>query len=378
MRCAAAIGAALRSPQGDIMTRLPTPAALRRALCGIALFLAAGLLSCTAPTATVRGIAPVLDAGAVERSSSNRARIMDALTRDAGYGDSDVDWYDVTVAGFNYVDDSCALYFDELFKLNRQREAAQSLISVAGQTTNALLAVTGASRLSMAVVAQAFGLGSSLTDIVAGTYLYSLPPATTKKFIAKTMAAYRDGAAKQRGEIQRSPTIAYSFVRGYLDLCLPATIEGQLVEHVGAATAAARTEPNSTAVTIEVSSDNSGALREPKNPTEPLPPAVRPDPAIAYEKLVLPTTWARIQRLVCVAENGKIERTTRTAIRQFLAGRGEDRPSIDTTGVTEADVRLLETLIDKNGGTCRERNAPNATKAGELSLKGEKEPSPQP
>ncbi|NML74391.1 hypothetical protein HHL25_09685 [Rhizobium sp. S-51] len=359
------------------MTRLPAPAALRRALCGIALFLAAGLLSCAAPT-TVRGIAPVLDAGAVERSSSNRARIMDALTRDAGYGGASVDWYDVTVAGFNYVDDSCALYFDELFKLNRQRDAAQSLISVTGQTTNALLAVTGASKLSMAVVAQAFGLGSSLTDIVAGTYLYSLPPATTKKFIAKTMAAYRDGAAKQRGEIQRSPTVAYSFVRGYLDLCLPATIEGQLVEHVGAATAAARTEPNSTAVTIEVSSDNSGALREPKNPIEPLPPVVPRDRAIAYEKLVLPTTWVRIQRLVCVAENGKIERTTRTAIRQFLAGRGEDRPNIDTTGVTEADARLLETLIEKNGGTCQERNVPDATKAGALSLKQEQQPSPQP
>ena len=138
---------------------------------GIAMLAAiACFSSCTTADQFYGGLPPVLDAADVERAASHRARILDALVRDAGYGDRTVDWYDVTIAGFNYVDDSCSQYFDRLFKLQRKRDAARSAISVIGQTTNAVLAVTGAAQLSMAVVAQAFGLSSSLTDIAAGAH----------------------------------------------------------------------------------------------------------------------------------------------------------------------------------------------------------------
>ena len=328
--------------------------------------------SCSTADQFYGGLPPVLDAADVERAASHRARILDALVRDAGYGDKTVDWYDVTIAGFNYVDDSCSQYFDRLFKLQRKRDAARSAISVIGQTTNAVLAVTGAAQLSMAVVAQAFGLSSSLTDIAAGTYLYQLPPAPTRQFVAKLAAAYRDGTARQRQEIAASPTVAYSHIRGYLDLCLPAGIEAQLIEHIGAATATAKANPGSSGVTVAVASIRSPevarALQEPAGPTAPLPSSPRPKPDGSYESLLAPTVVWRIQRTLCLTSDGKLGPETRAAIKEFYRGRGEDRPDLDKTGVTEKDVRLLEEVAEAAGDKdCAARGVKSAFQVGDVS-----------
>lgn len=164
------------------------------------------------------GIAPVLHGPSVEAASLNRSAVLDGLRRDAGYGGVEAEWYDVTLAGFNYVDDACSAYFDRLFKLNRRKDAIRSTLSVGGQTTNAILFATKASQLSMAVVAQAFGLASSLTDIVSGTYLYQLPPATTKAFVSELSRAYRKGVDQQRSQID-TPAESYGFAATSISAC---------------------------------------------------------------------------------------------------------------------------------------------------------------
>ncbi|WP_147294004.1 hypothetical protein [Ciceribacter selenitireducens] len=326
--------------------------------------------SCSTADQFYGGLPPVLDAADVERAASHRKRILDALVRDAGYGDKTVDWYDVTVAGFNYVDDSCSQYFDRLFKLQRKRDAARSAISVIGQTTNAVLAVTGAAQLSMAVVAQAFGLSSSLTDIAAGTYLYQLPPAPTRQFVAKLAAAYRDGTARQRESIAASPVVAYSHIRGYLDLCLPAGIEAQLIEHIGAATATARANPHSSGVTVAVASIRSPevarALQEPAGSSAPLPSSPRPKPTSPY--VIDGEVVGRIQSTLCLTPDRKLGPETRAAIKEFFRGRGEERPDLDATGLTEKDVRLLDKVAElARGRTCAARGVKTAFEVGNLS-----------
>ena len=159
------------------------------------------------PTRHYIGIPPVIEAANVEQSSERVRRIMVALARDTPGGT----YYDLTEAGFNYIDDRCMEYFDELFYLNRRREAAKAGINAFSQTTNAILGVTGASALSMAVVAQAFGLASNLTDVVSGTYLYQLPPATTLTFVRKLQGAYRDGVAARANQIY-TPSTAYRLI----------------------------------------------------------------------------------------------------------------------------------------------------------------------
>src|ERR1700730_15736131 len=75
----------------------------------------------------VRGPAPIMDAGQVEAASANTYRILSALAADANQDlKTPASWYSVTEAGFNFVDDQCTAYFDQLFFLNRQREAAKS------------------------------------------------------------------------------------------------------------------------------------------------------------------------------------------------------------------------------------------------------------
>lgn len=357
---------------GDMMSNNPVCALLGKARGAAMLAVIACLSACSTADGYYGGLAPVLDAADVERAASHRARLLDALVRDAGYGGKSVDWYDVTIAGYNYVDDSCSQYFDRLFKLQRKRDAARSAISVIGQTTNAVLAVTGAAQLTMAVVAQAFGLSSSLTDIAAGTYLYQLPPAPTMQFVKKLAAAYRDGTARQRQEIAASPTVAYSHIRAYLDLCLPAGIEAQLIEHIGAATAAAKADPDSSGVTLTVASIRSAevvrALQAPPSPLTPLPPSPRPTPDSTYESLLAPVVVKRIQRTLCLTPDGKLGPETRAAIKEFYRGRGEERPDLDKTGVTEEDVRRLEKLAELAGyKDCTARKVKSAFEVGNLS-----------
>ena len=137
------------------------------------------------------GIDPILDPVAVQTSSNNQIIILTALAQDANLGAvTPADWYQITEAGFNFVDDQCRLYFNELFFLNRDKERNKSLLIAGAATTAAILAATGGSKLSLEVVAQAFGFGGIANELVLGTYLYQLPPATTLGFVKEMQLAY--------------------------------------------------------------------------------------------------------------------------------------------------------------------------------------------
>lgn len=189
--------------------------------------------ACNGPISRVSGLDPVLDSTAVSAASENKHRLLRALAADAGFAGEPIDWYLVAEAGFNYVQDQCTAYFDELYKFDRQREAFKSSFSIFGQTTSALLAITGASAPSIAAAAQAFGLGSSMTDIVGGTYLYRRPPASAQTLVERLQLAFRDGAARQRPSIN-SPTAAYYNIQRFLSLCLPPRIEAEIDRQIGA------------------------------------------------------------------------------------------------------------------------------------------------
>ncbi len=183
------------------------------------------------------GLDPVLDAAAVASAAANHQQILAALAADASISPASPSfYYYVAEAGFNYIDDECRTYFQQLFFLDRDRDRIKSGLGAASATTAAILGVTGASVMSMAIVAQAFGLGLAATDIVANAYLFQLPPSTTQGFVKEMQLAYREGAAVRAGLIV-TPTAAYHAVQEYLSLCLPPTIESKLAEHIKAARA---------------------------------------------------------------------------------------------------------------------------------------------
>lgn len=181
-----------------------------------------------------KGPSPVLDGTAAYNASGNKNVLIRALAADAAVdidGPGQPDYYLVAEAGFNYVDDQCRAYFDELFFLNKGREQVKSGLAATGQTTLAILGITGAAVPTMTIVAQAFGLASAATDIVAGTYLYALPPATTQGFVERLQLAFRDAASHNSTSV-RSPADAYYLVQRYLNLCLPPTIEAEITKQI--------------------------------------------------------------------------------------------------------------------------------------------------
>lgn len=333
--------------------------------------LSLSLTGCNGAVDLADGIGPVLSGPSVEESSLNRRGVLDGLRQDAGYGGATFGWYDVTLAGFNYVDDACSAYFDRLFKLNRRKDAIRSTLSVGGQTTNAILFATEASQLSMAVVAQAFGLASSLTDIVSGTYLYQLPPATTKAFVSELSRAYRTGVDQQRSQID-TPAESYGHIRGYLDLCLPATIEASLVEHVSAAAAVPVPATGGGSVEIQVGSVRdpvvAAALQEPRDVNTSLPAQAPRRTISRFSELITTERLKLVQTLVCVPNDGKPGPATDQAIRQFLLGRDALRPDIEATGINSSEIEMLTEEADLAAGkTCAERGVRDALDAGDQS-----------
>lgn len=317
------------------------------------------------------GLSARLDPADVKLASGNRQDIMTALRSDAGFmSDGAPSWYDVTLAGFNYVDDRCAEYFDTLFKLNRKKESLKSSLSAFDQTSSAIMSITGTTEVTMQVIAQAFGLASNMTDIIAGTYLFELPPATTQKFVDETLHAYRNGAEENRNLIN-SPTFAYGYIRGYLNLCLPATIEGKLVDHIGGARAVADGGGAGADLAVRVVSDNSGLVLSEliADAKKPIGDVVLPPPDAPglneYEKNVDSAVWRVVQQAICAKVDGDPGAATHAAIAEFFTGYGETDPEITTRGIgpSQMDV-LMRAVNDAGGKSCHERGVADAKAAG--------------
>ena len=315
------------------------------------------------------GIDPVLDPAAVELGASNQTRILNALALDAQVplGTSDA-WYEVTQAGFNYIDDQCRAYFNAIFFLNRDKDQIKTGLTAAGATTAAILGVTGASATSIAIVAQAFGLGVVGTEVVAGTYLYQMPPAVAQGFVKELQLAYRDGAASRRNSI-RTASAAYGMIQGYLALCLPPTIEAKIAEHV----AGARGVPDPTTgngntqfgiTTVTPPPVTRAEIRQNiiTNPDAPLPSQhVRPprtgDTILdAYEGQISAKDIMKLQTLLCVTPDGKLgplNSSTRLAINNYLASipASESPPPTNQT-ISHRTWRFLVKLINSNKPFC--------------------------
>jgi hypothetical protein len=281
-----------------------------------------------------KGPSPILDATSVEAASSNQTRIIEALASDArvnvGTPDS---YYRIAEAGFNYVDDQCGAYFDEIFFIDRERSQLKSGLAAASGTTAAILGVTNASTLTMSVVASAFGFASAATDILAGTYLYSLPPATTQGFVNKLQAAFRDGAAANRANID-STSAAYYAIQRYLSLCLPPTIEAEITKQVNSTVAVGVPVGKGSLVSVQTGS----SVTLPRVPI--VGPALftkaevrsrqisnvtgeagNPGPSTGQKNTAREVFIRQVKAALCVPEtDGSLSPATELAIKDYLRG----------------------------------------------------------
>ncbi|WP_192245872.1 hypothetical protein [Rhizobium sp. ARZ01] len=179
------------------------------------------------------GPQPMLSETAISSSVNSQQVIMNKLREIAfeGAGATPMDnpYYLTMLAGFNYIDEQCDAYLRELFVLDQERDRLKKGIDSAGLLTNLGLAASSVSKNTMAIATQAFGLTSQYADTVANSYLYGADSGTIFGVVSKLQAAYRDQAEADKLRINSTP-IAYARIRGYLQLCMPPTIESKIDE----------------------------------------------------------------------------------------------------------------------------------------------------
>lgn len=327
--------------------------------------IAVGLAGCNALSLR-KGPAPILDATSVQTAASNQRAIVYALAQDAGYEHPEmggVDYYRVVEAGFNYVDDQCTAYFDTIFFLDRERGQLKSGLAAASGTTAAILGVTNASTLTMSVVATAFGFASAATDILAGTYLYSLPPATTLGLVNKLQIAYRDAAARAHADFT-TPTAAYHQIQSYLALCLPPTIETEVANQVNAATAVGVAVAGGS-IAVRTGSTLPAESSIPLARAALVAPISSPQqraPAPQKRKVVNETgrsqfeqfrlfkdTIMNYQGALCTTEDGNVS-SLRTAAAAFFraGGKNDIADRVEQQGLLDVDTGTLDQLVRQN------------------------------
>ncbi|MCP4937130.1 MAG: hypothetical protein GY927_23715 [bacterium] len=350
------------------------------------------LSGCIGDASLNNGLSPVLQSESVERGSMRKKKILLALREDAEFGlNREVNWYDVTVAGFNFVDDQCTSYFNQLYKLRRSTNAAKSGINAFDKTTNAILAATGNNVLTISIVAQAFGLASDLVDAYSDTFLYNLPPSETSRFVRELQRAYRNGIAAQQSVIT-SPAETYHQLQEYLNICLPQTIEARLIERI--ATTSAATVPTAAGSvdvvvgdqfgleerTFIVESKHSKTLAQMQRITNPIRSAkkrvILENPSNTsvntigdFEPRLSDPRIRAFQRALCVPVDGDMGAVTRGAIVEFFEGANIPRPQIAKNGLMRSDIPRLNEAIAMYPD-CSTNTHDSARQLGQLVARG--------
>jgi hypothetical protein len=230
------------------------------------------------------GPTPVPTALGVTQAATRELQIVQGLAQASGLPTKDgyqtlptdrAGWYGMILTGFNTVDDACATYINDLWKLDRQRGRVKDALTATGSAVAAIIGANShPSTATLTILAQAFGLGTALTNAFADSYLYAQTPSTVRTIVKKSKDAYRDDLAKNFANANypiESPAATYYHVREYLSLCLPPTIQSQIDDLV--AKAKATPEGSSAAQKIENAKQESA-----KPPAPPILQKLRPVP----------------------------------------------------------------------------------------------------
>jgi hypothetical protein len=166
---------------------------------------------------------------------ANQDVVVQNLVALAGYtpGLEINDWRPVVDAGIAYVHQRCQAYIDALFWFNRYKNTTVSQISLLGAGTASALGIVQASAREIALVALAFGVTAQSIEVLSSSILYKIDPSAVKSLVEASQGTYLRAIAPIRYTTR--PT-AMSAIQGYLNLCLPATLEAQVMAAVHNAT----------------------------------------------------------------------------------------------------------------------------------------------
>ncbi|TCA08575.1 hypothetical protein [Rhizobium leguminosarum] len=277
------------------------------------------LASCSS-TSTITaayGPSPVLSYASVSSSTNNYTHVRNNLVLRAGFDpqQSGVDWYEVTRAGFDYVDEQCDAYLGALYRLRRDRDTIKSQLVATGTATTSILGFVDAAPRAILITAAAFGLATQLSDNATNSLLFAMDPADVQSLVKSQTTAYRAGAAAQRVNYNTG-NAAMEGVRGYLNLCLPISIEAQIKATLQGTLFVARTTnfgvPEVNRIqTAQVSVTGlTPSKPDIRKKSVPIPPGPKQDALSAgltdTDLKTAASEMSVLQKKLCVAVDGKI------------------------------------------------------------------------
>jgi len=267
------------------------------------------------------------------------------------------DLYNIAQVGFNVGRQDCEIYLNTLFRLNREKQRYDSILSAAAASTAAILTATNASAKALSIVAAAFGLTTAATDAVLQSYLFSEAPG----LVANKVRDLQDAYQKQLDPRSiTTPALAYAAIQRYYNICLPESIEGALVETIASSSAIVPAPGNvlTSPKLVQKTSPNISTAGVPFKPASPVQAPIRaalvPNPYEQFFREQLSKQEAEFAlRGLCFDKNNEAGITTSNLIKALVGiyedyRRAENRPvAPETKGViTRTERQEIEAQPD--------------------------------
>lgn len=178
------------------------------------------------------GPAATIDSQNVRLYATRQTEVVAAVSEMAGFNgaqpSSPDQWRAFVLAGITYVDGECNKYLSALDRFYRAKDVTNQQLALTGAATLGILGLVGAAAQAVAIVGIAFGLASATVDNVSKGLIYQLPASTVIQLVRDLQQGYKGALAP--GYPDRAS--AFLAIQGYIDICLPVTIETQVANAV--------------------------------------------------------------------------------------------------------------------------------------------------
>ena len=192
-------------------------------------------------------------------------------------------WFGVAEWGFNVGRQDCEIYMDYMFRLNREKQRSDLIISGLNTAASAIVTATTKSQKPLSILAASFGLATAFNDAIFDSYLFSEAPGLISIKVKELQDAYQQkveqnqikkptivttinqtikksnmstaGAPTKSDATDNTTTIvepiatpeqAFNVIQNYYHICLPQSIEGVLLQAVADTKAKSNSPGNSS------------------------------------------------------------------------------------------------------------------------------------
>jgi hypothetical protein len=204
----------------------------------LALLLAVGaatcMSACSQPTLLLNGVGEaVYVADETEKRTEGSVIYFQAMCTRAGVTcplePAAKQWELVVLAAFNDIDERCSAYLGSLDRAKRDRAFFTRALSDVATTTRAIMDKIDPGPKALNVVEAVFSYSRNSIDTYYSRLILETEKGTILRLVTRLQTDYRNYLFKVLSGKRLDGSVgAYYAVRGYLRLCLPATIEGEI------------------------------------------------------------------------------------------------------------------------------------------------------